>query len=633
MNFTAPAALFWALLAIPIVIFYILKIRLRRVPVSTVMFWEQIFEEKQARSIWQKLRHLLSLLMQLLLLALLVLALADPFFSWEARQKMRLVLVLDNSASMQATDVTPSRLDAAKQEALKVIDRLRPRDEMAIVTAGTQPRVVCGLTRHQRTLRTAVHEVTTTDGPTRVKDAIELGRRLLAEHPQGKIVVVSDGRLPDANELLAAADVSWLPIGTDADNVGITRFQVRRSLLDPLGYQVLLEARNFAESAVDCRLELELAGNVVDVWPLKLDAGATWSKHIEQTSAAGGVLVARLSHADALALDNEARAILPQRNKQPVLLVTEGNRFLQGVFAANPLVELSTSTELPANVPAGTLIVLHKKTPAQLPPGNVVVLQPTESNELWDTSDTLDNPLVAQQDKDSPLMAHVRLDNVLLPEARKLAPKTAAKVLAASETGDPLYLAIEHPRGRVLVLTVNLDRGDLPLRTAFPILFSNALAWFEGSGGELREAVAAGSLPQIALPRELLHTPDGQPTKQLRLESPSGATSEILVRDDHVTIGPLAECGIWTLTPSVGWAAPANPTTVQTEDRRVQPTLQIACNLADPVESDLRAIDVPTSPAEPLTAGFSRPLWFYLTLLAWGLMGTEWWMYQRRKIA
>ena len=124
----------------------------------------------------------------LLLLALLVLALADPFFSWEARQKKRLVLVLDNSASMQATDVTPSRLDAAKQEALKVVDRLRPRDEMAIVTAGTQPRVVCGLTRHQRTLRTAVHDVTATDGPTRVKDAIELGRRLLAEHPQGKIV-------------------------------------------------------------------------------------------------------------------------------------------------------------------------------------------------------------------------------------------------------------------------------------------------------------------------------------------------------------------------------------------------------------------------------------------------------------
>ena len=65
MNLLHPLALAWLGLAIPIVIFYILKIRMRRVPVSTTLFWRQIFEEKQPRSIWQKLRHLLSLLVQL----------------------------------------------------------------------------------------------------------------------------------------------------------------------------------------------------------------------------------------------------------------------------------------------------------------------------------------------------------------------------------------------------------------------------------------------------------------------------------------------------------------------------------------------------------------------------------------
>ena len=60
MSFANPAALLWAALAIPIVIFYILKLRLRRVPVSTVIFWRQIFEEKKPRSLWQRLRHLLD---------------------------------------------------------------------------------------------------------------------------------------------------------------------------------------------------------------------------------------------------------------------------------------------------------------------------------------------------------------------------------------------------------------------------------------------------------------------------------------------------------------------------------------------------------------------------------------------
>src|SRR5262249_48875982 len=125
MNLAHPAALAWAALAIPIVIFYILKVRQRRVPVSTTMFWAQIFEEKPPRSLWEHLRHLLSLLVQLVMLALLVLALAEPFFRWEVLQARRLVLVVDNSASMNATDEAPTRLARAKTEGLKLIDRLR----------------------------------------------------------------------------------------------------------------------------------------------------------------------------------------------------------------------------------------------------------------------------------------------------------------------------------------------------------------------------------------------------------------------------------------------------------------------------------------------------------------------------
>ena len=109
MNLLHPLSLAWLGLAIPIVIFYILKIRMRRVPVSTTLFWRQIFEEKQPRSIWQKLRHLLSLLVQLAFLLLVVFALAEPIFQWEIREARKLVLVVDNSASMNAADVAPTR--------------------------------------------------------------------------------------------------------------------------------------------------------------------------------------------------------------------------------------------------------------------------------------------------------------------------------------------------------------------------------------------------------------------------------------------------------------------------------------------------------------------------------------------
>src|SRR2546427_5436112 len=117
MTLPNPAALLWAALIVPIVIFYILKIRLRRIPVSTVIFWRQIFDEKKPRSLWQKLRHLVSLLVQLALLAILIAALTEPFLASEAKNSRRVILVIDNSASMNATDVEPSRLAKAKEEA------------------------------------------------------------------------------------------------------------------------------------------------------------------------------------------------------------------------------------------------------------------------------------------------------------------------------------------------------------------------------------------------------------------------------------------------------------------------------------------------------------------------------------
>ena len=48
-------------------------------------------------------------------------------------------------------------------------------------SAGVQPQVVCGLTGHERTLQTALAGIQPTDGPTRVADAVELGKRLLAD--------------------------------------------------------------------------------------------------------------------------------------------------------------------------------------------------------------------------------------------------------------------------------------------------------------------------------------------------------------------------------------------------------------------------------------------------------------------
>ena len=630
MSLANPTALLWLLLAIPVVVFYVLKIRLKRVPVSTVIFWRQIFDEKKPRSLWQKLRHLVSLLVQLLLLALLVAALTEPFLASEAKNARRVILVIDNSASMNATDVEPSRLAKAKEEAHIIIKGLRARDEMAIVAAGTQPRVVCGLTGHQKTLRTALDEIGPTDGPTKLAEAMALAKRLAAETEGGgkecRIVVVTDGTAEDAVKLSAEENVRFVTVGGKVANVGITRFQVRRSTVDPIGYEILAEVTNFSDEPTgDFRFAVTLNGNPVEIKPLKLAPNGKWAEVIESTTAEGGHLTAELvvkgekgdaPYPDALSADNRAVAVLPKREPVPTHMHSPGgNLFLQKVLEANPLTKLTTSRAMPKEFAPGSVLVFHREVPAKLPAGSVLVVDPTTDCDLWKVGDKLQNPIVTQQEKDSPLMAHVRLDNVLMPEARKLTFTPAAgkpQVLAGTVSGDPVFALVERPEGKVVVLTVNLDQGDLPFRTAFPILAMNTLGHFT-SQSELREALPTGATAEATLPA----------TGEFVLKAPDGSTKKLPQGAGRVTVGPFDKCGVWAVVPDAKDAPPVE---------------EFAVNLMNPAESNTRPPEgltsAPTATDSGLVSGFlGRPLWWYLIGAAWLLVAVEWYLYQRRWIS
>ena len=622
MNLAAPWALAWAALAIPIIGLYILKIRLRRVPVSTTIFWQRIYDEKKPRSLWQNLRHLLSLLMQILLLLLVVFALGAPFWSWESQEAKRVIVIIDNSASMRCGDVSPTRLDAAKERALALIGSLRFRDEMAILTSGAQPDVICGLNSNERTLREAIQSIQPTDGPTRVKEAVAAAKQLLAEVKHGSIIVLTDACFAGAEELAQDKLIELQVFGTRVANVGIANLQVRRSPLDPLGYEILVEVVNHSEDEVKCRLDVDLNALPVDVFPLTLKPGEVWRQVLEKTSLDGGTLTAKLNHEDAFALDNQALALLPKREPQKVALIGSKNLFLRTALKVNALVDLAILEAPPAKYDPQTIYVFHQKVPEKLPAaGLFFVIDPEQSTDLWQLGEKLENPIVAKQDPDSPLLRHVRLDNVLLPEAKKLVPSAGAKPLVTAISGDPLIFAFEDTGRKILVLTTNLDLGDLTFRTAFPILVTNALGWFGGQSSELREALPAGAIASIDLPART------SSTQKIAAVSPRGDERVLPAELARVTLGPLDVCGVWRIisTDSASGTASQNSRTLT----------ELACNLASSEESDLR---VPTAllgqgESELETASwFNRPIWLYLLCAALVLFTTEWFLYQRRWI-
>ena len=104
MAFLTPLFLLLGLLAGPIILLYMLRLRRREVIVSSTMLWRKLLRDREANAPWQKLRRNLLLILQLLILAALVFALARPFIPVPSVVSGSVVVLLDGSASMFATE-------------------------------------------------------------------------------------------------------------------------------------------------------------------------------------------------------------------------------------------------------------------------------------------------------------------------------------------------------------------------------------------------------------------------------------------------------------------------------------------------------------------------------------------------
>lgn len=142
MSLLSPLALLGAAIVGPLIVaMYLLKLRREDRPVSSTFLWRKMVRDVEANAPWQRLRRNLLLLLQLLLMLLLVFALARPFFMTAGISGRNLIIIIDHSASMGAVDEPPSRIDAAKEQAIRLIDQLPDGGRATIIAAGAQMEV------------------------------------------------------------------------------------------------------------------------------------------------------------------------------------------------------------------------------------------------------------------------------------------------------------------------------------------------------------------------------------------------------------------------------------------------------------------------------------------------------------
>ena len=494
-SFFNPFGWYLALFAIPIVILHLWRVRLRQQSVSTLLFWEQVLAEHRGRTFGLRFRPGLSLFLSLLFLALLAGAVLNPVFS--SNQAGRTVIVFDNSASMNAVDDGISRFEAAKKTLKQLLASENAQDPIALITAADKPQVVFGFAVQPEMRQKMVEMVQPTNQPKKLEQAIELARTIVRnDDNEARIFVMTDGCCESVQSLLTANEITFFPVGQPQDNIAITRFLPRRLFADPLGYEVLIELANHSDTPKECRLELTLDDQLVDLKPLTLAANSVETQILYARSAQGGILKASLDIADALFADNTAWTTLPARERQKLVLYGMPDFFLTRALQSQQNVELSIGEAIVRT--DETVFVYHQTVPERIPEGNVLIVDPRNDCDLFTVGEPLESPQVGATNGDSPLMRFVSLENLPISGARKIQfPKNTAKpkILAATSEGSPFFFHWDRGNeGKITVLSADLNRGDLPLRTAFPIMVSNILDSFRSRDNEPEQTFQAADV-------------------------------------------------------------------------------------------------------------------------------------------
>jgi hypothetical protein len=604
-----------------VLVLYILKLRRRVAAVPFSPLWERVLRDKESTTLFSKLKRLVSLFLQLALLALLVLALGDPRARESVLAGRTLVVLVDASASMQATDVPPNRLAFAKEEVKKIVRGLGGADRMLVAQMDAMVTPLGPLTGDTAALERELDGIHATDTRADFPRALRFATDVLRGDRHGEIVVVSDGALGEASDAsglvpLGSAKLSYVKIGKDARNVGITQFSVRRYPLDKSRYEVMLELTNTGPEVEDVELQLLGDGGLVDLTKLRLRAGERLPRFYPQLSGANRTLEAKIARVDGtpdgLTADDRAYALLPERRRAKVLVATEGDTYLDAALLLDEyleVTEVSPKGYAEAIAKGGwDAVIFDRVTPAEPPKASALYLDPRGPGAPVKVGGELKQPGFDKIDRKHPAVRFLALDDVNVAVGHKLQPEAGDKVVGAAEGGASAILVAGARNGyKFVALGFDVRDSDLPLRAAWPLFILDCIDWFTNEDAPYLSSLRTG---------EVWRLPVGATATQALLKRPDGTTQPVPVHEGRaVVLGD--QSGFYELTAG-------------------GQTTTFAANLLDASESAIAPQDqlvVGSKQAggpEGFRAGVRREIWIYLLLAAALLSALEWATYHRR---
>lgn len=480
MRFLYPLG--WAaLLAVPVILLmYLLKQKYKERQIPSLYLWEKVLRQTQSHQPWQKLKKNRLLFLQLLAAVLLAAALASPHMAGMV-EAQSYVLALDCSLSMQAEDANGTRFDAAKADMMRLVEEAPGQTVFSLVLLDNAPRTAVSGGKKDAVLR--VLEQSAAGGTSVDWQQAEALLQAEQEAIAGEILIYGDdgGNMPG----LEANLVSY---GGPGENSALTLLS---STKGETGLSVLVHARHFGSSPVEKEITLFVDGAAYDTKTVTLEAEGQADVVFQNVPEGSGALEARMTPSDLLPADDVVYGSAGGDSTQRVLLVSEGNLFLEKALSLMDGVELYVTREA-EGLSGYSLYLFDGILPEQMPSdGYCMIFSPeggvsglTEGESVPITSAVTSGSQTPWQDTENISFA--------LREGKSLSADWGTPFL----WGDGKALALYgQPDGRkTVVFGFDLHDSDLPLKMEFPVLMYRLMEWYFPAAESLSQGKAGEAM-------------------------------------------------------------------------------------------------------------------------------------------
>lgn len=617
MRVLYPWFALFGLLVIPIILLYMLKLQRQKHEVSSILLWQMVLQDRQANRPWQKLRRNLLLIIQLIILTTLVIALIQPAIPGKTISNAQVIIVLDATASMQATDVSPSRFEAAKKEIQTIIDDLPNSSELTMIQASAEPVVLVAHSHDKTEMREILDTATVSYGEANWGAVFALANASITV-PDHLVVLLSDGDFPKDDISLYTDEFQYRQIGSSDHNIGIDAFSISPA---GSGSELFIKVRNYGDSAKSALLSIFQDDVLLQTKNIEIASHENYTEVIKDLPVGIQTYTARLSSVtgddllDDYSLDDQAYIAYHPSEAKRILLVSKGNFFLEQFLSVLPDTEAfksfpgKTKQENPLPNEGFSIFIYDGFFPDKLPNGNLLLINPPENPIFSVFPATQEYGQV--EVVDHPLTQYIAWEQVQILRTKVVELPVWGEPLVTSEVG-PLVFVGEYQSHRFGVISFDLLDSDLPLHITFPILFDQLLNY-------LNPPIMYDA-PDGYIVEEPVQLKPGSSVELLRILLPDGTEQDVALDEYGATFLDTQQPGIYTITALPGeYTEQFAVNAFSDTESGIAPRQEVSVSKKEDSEPTLQQMGL-------------KSVWQFPAILALVLLIVEWWLYFRRPI-